>query len=129
MLGPNPNEAAAAPASVDTGFDTTSFTATASPALAPAPAIVETGFGELDGTPAAVQQAAPTVNTVADTGKPEDPDADLDARVAALLPNKSITDWNAVQAFLAAVVPWPASSNDAGWVNLHWSFPDKNSTA
>ena len=126
MLDPHPNEAAAAPASVDTGFDTTPVTATVNPA--PAPAAVETGFGELDGTPAGVQQAAPTVNTGADTGEPEGADADLDARVAALLPAKSITDWNAVSAFIGAVVPWPASSSDAGWVNLHWSFPDNKST-
>ena len=52
MLDADPNEAAAAPASVDTGFDTTPVTATVSPALAPAPATVETGFGDLDGTPA-----------------------------------------------------------------------------
>ena len=118
MLDADPNEAAAAPASVDTGFDTTPFTATVNPAPAPAPATVETGFGDLDGTPAPVQPAAPTVNTVADTGKPEDPDADLDARVAALLPNKSITDWNAVTAFMAEVVAWPGP-DDPGYVNLH----------
>jgi hypothetical protein len=84
MLGADPNEAAAAPASVDTGFDTTPFTATVNPASDPAPATVETGFGELDGTPAAVQQAARAVNTVADACGPEDPDSDLDTRVAAL---------------------------------------------
>ena len=100
MLDADPNETAAAPASVDTGFDATPVTATVSPALAPAPATVETGFGDLGGTPAPVQQAAPTVNTAADTGEPEDPDADLDARVSALRPNRSITDWNAVSAFM-----------------------------
>ncbi|WP_334485655.1 primase-helicase family protein [Bradyrhizobium algeriense] len=76
-----------------------------------------------------VQQTQPTLDTVTDTGKPEDPDAGLDARIATLLLKKPTTDRNAVQAFMAAVVPWPASPNDAGWVNLHWSFPDKNSTA
>jgi hypothetical protein len=129
MLDPNPNEAVASLPSVDTGLDTTPFIATVSPALAPAPATVETGFDDLHGTPPPAPPAAATTNTAADKGKAEDRDADLDARVAALLSNKSITDWNAVQAFMAAVVPWPASPNDAGWINLHWSFPDKNSTA
>ena len=27
-----------------------------------------------------------------------------------------MTDWNAVSAFMASVVPWPASQQDAGWV-------------
>jgi hypothetical protein len=72
MLDADPNEAVAVPAPLDTGFDTTPVTATVSPALAPAPATVETGFDHLGGTPAPVQQAAPTVNTVADTGEPED---------------------------------------------------------
>jgi len=65
MLDPNPNEAAAARASVDTGFDTTPVTATVSPAPASTRAStkVETGFGDLGGTPAPVQQAMPTVNT------------------------------------------------------------------
>jgi hypothetical protein len=74
---------------------------------------VETGFGELDGTPAAVQQATSTVNTVADTGEPEDPDADLDARLAALLPNTSITNRNTVSGFMGAVVPAAVST----WIN------------
>lgn len=26
---------------------------------------------------------------------------------------------------MAAVTPWPSSSNDDGWVNLHFSFPNK----
>jgi hypothetical protein len=34
-----------------------------------------------------------------------------------------MTEWTAIQAFMNAVVPWPASPQDAGWVNLHWSFP------
>jgi hypothetical protein len=33
-------------------------------------------------------------------------------------------DWNAIQAFMANVVPWPSSPQDDGWVNLHFSFPD-----
>src|SRR5438034_8970833 len=122
MLDADPNEAAAAPGSVDASFDTTPVTATVNPALAAAPAAAGTGLGDLGGKPAPVQPAAPTVNTEADTGKPEDLGAALDARVAALLQKD-------VQAFMAAVVPWPASSNDAGWVNLHWSFPDKASTS
>ena len=123
------SKGAAAAASVETDFDTTPVTARVSPALAPAPAAVETGFGELEETNAAVQQAAPTVNTVPNAGEPKGADDDVDARVAALLLNKSATNWNDIQAFMAAVVPWPLSSNDVGWVNLHWSFPDKNSTA
>ena len=76
--------------------------------------------------PAPVNAASPTptVNTVADTG--EDPDGDLDARVAGLLGNKSATDWSAVSAFMAAVVPWPESDADPGSINLHYSMPDKN---
>jgi predicted P-loop ATPase len=122
MLGADPNEAAAAPASFDTGFDTTPVTVTVIPAPAPKSAPVETGFGEMDGTAMPVQQAAPTEKTVAATGKPEDPDPDLDARVAGLLANKSVTDWNAVSAFMANVVAWPASPQDAGFVNLHYSM-------
>jgi hypothetical protein len=121
MLDPDPDEAAAS-ASIDAGFDTTPFTATVNPAPAPAPPIVETGFDDLDGTSAPVQPARSRVNTVADTGEPEDAGAVLDARVAALLRDKPATNWHAVSAFMAHVVPWPASSNDAGWVNLHWPF-------
>jgi hypothetical protein len=117
MLDDDPNEAADAPASVVTGFDTAPVIGTVNPA--PAPATVETGFGDPGGTPAPVQQAAPKVKTVADAGKPEDdPDADLDARVAALVPNKSITDWNAVSAFMDAVVPWPGTPQEPGWITL-----------
>lgn len=36
-----------------------------------------------------------------------------------------MTDWTAIQDFLSKVVPWPASQHDAGWVNLHFSFPDQ----
>jgi hypothetical protein len=115
----NASKGAAATASVDTGFDTTPVAATVSPALAPTPETVDTGFDDLGVTTAPVQQGTPTVNTVADTGKPKDPDTDLDARVAALLPNNSITDWNAVSAFMANVVPWPGSPQDAGYINLH----------
>lgn len=83
------NEAAETLTSVATGFDTTPVTATVSPAQGPivAPERVETGFGDVSGAPAPVQQAAPTVDAAADAGSPEDPDVDLDARVAALFPN------------------------------------------
>src|SRR5882757_6829613 len=116
MLDADPNEAAAAPASVDTGFDTTSVTATVNPSPVPGPATGNTGFGDLDGTLAPIQQAAPTVNTVADTEEREKPDADLDARVVALLPKKSTTNWNAVSAFMGSVVPWPGSPQGPGWI-------------
>lgn len=35
-----------------------------------------------------------------------------------------MTDWNKIQAFMAAVVPWPVSQQDAGYVNLHYKVPD-----
>jgi hypothetical protein len=105
------------------GVNASPFTATVNPAPAAAPATVDTGFGDLDGTLAPIQPAAPTVNAVADTGEPED--ADLAARVAALLPNKSITDWDALQAFMTHVVPWPTSVQDPGYVNLHYSWIDR----
>jgi hypothetical protein len=117
MLDPNPNAGAAA--SVDTGFDAIPITATVSPALAPER--VDTGFGDLGGTSAASQQATPTVKAAADAGGPED---DLDARVAALLPNGSPTDWAAVASFMEAVVPWPASQQHAGWVVLPNGYAD-----
>ena len=98
--------------------DTPPITATVNPAPASARATVDTGFGEPDGIPEPVQPGTPTLKTEADTGEPEDADADLDARVAALLPNKPTTDWNAVAAFMGAVVPWPGSPKDPGWINL-----------
>lgn len=101
--------------------NSTPVTATVNPAPA-----VETGFGDLDGTLRSIQQAAPTVNTVADTGEPEDTGIDLDTRAAALLPDKPVTDWNAVSAFMAHVVSWPASPQDPGYVNLHCSSVDRN---
>jgi P4 family phage/plasmid primase-like protien len=104
------------------GVNSSPFTATVTPAPAPAPVAVETGFGDLDGTPSPVQHPAPTVNTEADTG--EDPDVDLDALVAGLLPNKSTTNWNEVQAFIGTVVPWPGEQ-DPGFVNLHFSNLDR----
>lgn len=104
----------------DTGFDTTPVTAAVNPPPDPKPATVETGFGDR-GTSAPVQPAAPTVK--ANAGEPEDADAELDARVAALRPNKSITDWNAVSAFMTNVVAWPGQS-DPGYVNLHYSMPN-----
>ena len=95
MLDPNPREAAAAPASVDTGFDTPFVIAKVNPGPAPSLATVETGFGEPDETPAPVEQATAAVNT----GGPANP-----------LPNGSITDWNAINAFIGAVIAWPGSS-------------------
>ena len=76
MLDLNPDEATLA--SADAGFDTMPVTATVSPTLPPA------------------EQATPMVNTAADAGRTEEPNAD-----------KSITDWNAVSAFMANVVAWP----------------------
>jgi hypothetical protein len=102
---------------VHSGFDTTPFTATVNPVQASASATTDTGFADLDETLAPDQPAA-APNTAADTGEPEDADAALNARVAALLPDKPTTDWNAVTAFMGAVVPWPASASDPGWINL-----------
>jgi Virulence-associated protein E len=87
--------------------------ASATPASAAASARVETGFSDLDGTS--------TLNEVFEAAGPNASDAELDARVAALLPTKSTTDWNAVSAFMAIVVPWPKSAADPGYVNLHFS--------
>jgi hypothetical protein len=75
-------EEAAAAAHVDTGFGALTGTVSAGP-VASAGAAIDTGFG--------VEQPVQTVaaaelNTVADTGEPEETDALLDARVAALLP-------------------------------------------
>lgn len=78
--------AAAAANTVDTGFGDvgTDVTVTVKPVAAvQAAGTVDTGFG--DDSPAGSLTVA-TVNTAADTGAPEDADADLDARVAALLP-------------------------------------------
>jgi len=37
-----------------------------------------------------------------------------------------MTDWNAVSAFMASVVAWPASATpEAGYVNLHYSIVDQ----
>ena len=41
----------------------------------------------------------------------------------------SIIDWNAVSAFMAAVVPWPGLPKDAGYVNLHYSSTDSKTGA
>ena len=78
---PKPNEAAAS-AAVDTGLDVTPVPVTVTPT--PAPAMVETRFADLGGTPAPVQQATPTTNPMADAAGLEDPDTELDARLAAL---------------------------------------------
>ena len=110
------NEGAAAQADYADLFEADGVTATVNPAPPLAPANVNTGFGALDATLEPAQPAAPTVNTRADKG--EDADVDLDARVAELLPDKSTSDWNAVTAFMAHVVPWPASPQDAGYINL-----------
>ena len=99
-------------AHVHSGFDTTPFTATVNSAPPSASATIDTGFADLDGTLAPDQPAA-APSTAADTSK----SADLDARVAALLRDK-LTDWSAVSAFMGAVVPWPVTVNDPGWINL-----------
>lgn len=39
-----------------------------------------------------------------------------------------MTDWNAVSAFMANVVAWPASPQDAGHVNLHYSMTNPRPT-
>ena len=96
QAAPAPQQAQPAPqqaAPVDTGFG---VTAAVTPAAQVAPTAVrppdqpaqpiETGFGDVGAAPTPVQQVAAPANTVADTGAPEDTDADLDARVAALLP-------------------------------------------
>jgi hypothetical protein len=72
----------AAASTVDTGFD---VTGAVTPSPSTAAGALDTGFD----TTASVETttvAAMTVNTVEDTGEPEDTDADLDARIAALLP-------------------------------------------
>lgn len=77
--------AAATPAAgpVDTGFGDVGGTPSVTAAVTKAESnAVDTGFD----TSAAPVHAQPTVNTTDDTGAPEDADADLDARVAALLP-------------------------------------------
>ena len=39
-----------------------------------------------------------------------------------------MTDWNAISAFMANVVAWPASATpEAGYVNLHYSIVDTRS--
>lgn len=75
-------EAAAANTLVDTGFGDLGGAAPTVTAMAN-PTAME-GAGLLDPGPAPVVTA--TVNTTADTGAPEDADASLDARIAALLP-------------------------------------------
>lgn len=39
-----------------------------------------------------------------------------------------MTDWNAVSAFMAAVVPWPGSPEEPGYVNLQNSYVDRATT-
>lgn len=36
-----------------------------------------------------------------------------------------MSDWNAIQAFMAHVVPWPQTPADPGFVNLHFSSVDR----
>lgn len=78
-------EAAAKTASapVDTGFGDVG--SAASPPLQPTQAS-GTVTGLDFGTEPASVTVNPTMNTVSDTGAPEDADADLDARIAAILP-------------------------------------------
>lgn len=85
-----------APAAIDTGFNTGTATTpvqnsaqqVAQVQAAQTPqGLVDTGFD--NGSPLVPSQAAgasPAANTIADTGAPEEADADLDARIAALLP-------------------------------------------
>ena len=96
---------------------------TVSPASAPTPATVDTGFDRSGRNTC----AGPAGHTDGQYGGRYGRtwDADLDARVAALLPNKSITDWNAIQAFMAHAVPWPGTVQDPGYVNLHYSSVDR----
>lgn len=85
-------EAAAAATTIDTGFGDMMDTGSTQPvATQPVTAavngatMVDAGFGSVtDPTPAT--PATATMNTVSDTGAPEDADADLDARILALLP-------------------------------------------
>ena len=123
MFDANQNEGAAAQADYANLFEADRVTATVNPASASA--TVDTGPGDVDATLTPAQPAARTVNTLADTGEPEGAAADLNARVAALLPDKPTTDWNAISAFMASVVPWPVSPQDPGYVNLHYSYPDR----
>jgi hypothetical protein len=99
------------------------YTGFADAAAAAAASDMET-LGNLNETVAPLQPAAPIVDAVADMGEPKDAVPDLDPRVAALLRDKPPTDWHAVFAFMAHVVPWPASSQDPGFVNLHYSMPN-----
>jgi NADH dehydrogenase/NADH:ubiquinone oxidoreductase subunit G len=79
-------KAAAAAGPIDTGFGDIGTTAVAqapTPTLTPGPGL-DTGFGVT--ATVAVQQPTTVTNTVADTGAPEDADAELDARIASLMP-------------------------------------------
>jgi len=105
--------------SLDASFEDTPVTATVSPAPEAASAIADAGFADL-GAP--VQPSAPTANTVA--GASNASDADLDARAGGLLANKATTNWNAIERFMRAVVPWPGE-NDPGHVNLHFDYMPK----
>ena len=98
---------------------------TSNPGPAAEAAAVETGFGDPDEAPPPVQQTTPTVDRVIAPGGPEHADTDLDVYVGALLAGKTKNDWNAIQAFMAHVVPWPASQQDLGYVNLHYSSVDR----
>jgi hypothetical protein len=99
-----------------TGADTdaTPVTATVSLPTAHPRATVEIGFVNLGGPTAPVQQVT------AD----DEPDVNLDAGVNSLLANGPATNWNAVSAFMANVVPWPGSDTDPGHVGLWYSMPN-----
>jgi hypothetical protein len=97
VAAPKPAPVAAAAAPVDSGFGDPEAPAPVTAAVKPATVTaqpqaqedtnVATGFDTADEpAPAQAQAMAPETNTLADTGAPEDADADLDARVAALLP-------------------------------------------
>jgi hypothetical protein len=82
-----------AQAPIDTGFGDPAaapakVTAAVKPVetALPAGGVVDTGFGTAETPRSIPASAAPATNSVADTGPAEDSDLDLDARVAALLP-------------------------------------------
>jgi hypothetical protein len=39
-----------------------------------------------------------------------------------------MTDWNAVSAFMGAVIAWPGTPQDPGFVNLQYSYVDKKTS-
>jgi hypothetical protein len=81
---------AVAPETIDTGFGDVTATVTKQasqqpPAAAPGSLAIDAGFGDMS-EPAAPAPVRTTKNTAEDIGEPDEADADLDARIAALLP-------------------------------------------